>query len=59
MYLFVKELKMKLTDVAFFLKRRDHTTVIHARDKIEHMLMTDSSFKEQIDAIMKSLHSST
>ncbi|MEO6508813.1 MAG: chromosomal replication initiator protein DnaA [Patescibacteria group bacterium] len=59
MYLFVKELGMKLTDAAFFLKRRDHTTVIHARDKIDHLLMTDENFKEQVVTIIKSLHSST
>ncbi|MEO6508812.1 MAG: helix-turn-helix domain-containing protein, partial [Patescibacteria group bacterium] len=59
MYLFIKVLQIKLIDAAFLLKRRDHTTAIHARDKIEHLIMTDQNFKEQIDTIVKSLHSST
>lgn len=57
MYLLVKELHMNLLDIAFFLKRRDHTTAIHGRDKIEHLMMTDQKFKEQVDTIIKSLHS--
>ncbi len=59
MYLLYRELSMKLIEVAYFLKRRDHTTVIHGKEKIEHLVMTDPSFKEQIDTITKSLKSST
>jgi chromosomal replication initiator protein len=59
MYLLSKELGMKLLEIAYYLKRRDHTTVIHGKEKIEHMLMTDNSFREQVDAITKTLHSST
>lgn len=34
---------------------RDHTTVIHAHDKISKLIMTDSNVKQQIDEIIQGL----
>ncbi|PWA06696.1 chromosomal replication initiator protein DnaA [Pueribacillus theae] len=34
---------------------RDHTTVIHAHDKISKLIMTDSNVKQQIDEIIQDL----
>lgn len=59
MYLLRKELDMNLEEVAFKVNRKDHTTVIHAVDKITEMLIKDASFKEEVDMIIKSLRSST
>ena len=55
MYFLNKGLKIKLIEVAFLLKRRDHTTIMHGVEKVEKMMMKDPEFKSEIDAISNSL----
>jgi len=56
MFLLRQELKLKLEHIAFLLKRKDHTTVIHAVDKISHLLTKDPDFKEGVDKIIQLLY---
>lgn len=48
MYLLRKKLQMNLEEVAFLIKRKDHTTVLHGVGKIEGMMMKDEEFKKEI-----------
>jgi chromosomal replication initiator protein len=59
MYILRFHLNLKLDQVAYFLKRKDHTTVIHANDKISRMLAKDPGFKQGVDSIVSSLGLST
>lgn len=59
MFLLRRELRIKQDEVAFLLKRKDHTTVIHAVDKINRLIAKDSVFRQDIDNITKSLFPST
>lgn len=59
MYLLRNELKMKLEEIAYTLKRKDHTTVMHGVEKIEHAVLHDPLIKEDVDRIISSLRSST
>jgi chromosomal replication initiator protein len=59
MYLIKKELGLKLIEVAQILKRKDHTTVLHAQQKITNLIMRDVNFKKEIDTISQSLLLST
>lgn len=59
MHLLRNELKLKLEEVAYLLKRKDHTTVIHAVEKISRLLIKDASFKKEVDQITNSLNVST
>jgi len=55
MYLLRKELHMRLEDVAMTLKRKDHTTVMYAFEKISALYMKDTQVKSEIDKIVQSL----
>ena len=59
MYILREEFRLKLEEVAYILKRKDHTTIIHGVDKIQAMLMKDSSFKGEVDTIVQTIRSST
>lgn len=59
MYLLRKKLGLKLIEVAFELKRKDHTTVLHAEEKISKLIMKNAEFKKEIDDIIRSLDQST
>ncbi len=59
MYLLRNELGLKLEEVAFLLKRKDHTTILHGVGKISGLRARNPIFKEEVDSIMKSLISST
>ncbi|MCX7955562.1 MAG: chromosomal replication initiator protein DnaA [Patescibacteria group bacterium] len=59
MYLLRKKLGLKLVEVAFELKRKDHTTVLHAEEKISKLIMKNPEFKKEIDDIIRSLNLST
>ncbi|KKQ01523.1 MAG: Chromosomal replication initiator protein DnaA [Candidatus Roizmanbacteria bacterium GW2011_GWA2_36_23] len=59
MYLLRKELRLKFDEVAYILKRKDHTTVMHAVEKITRLLIKDPSLKQEVVGITKSLFSST
>lgn len=57
MYLLREDYGYKLEDVARFLQRKDHTTVIHAVDKIKSKVITDDGFKTQIEMIRQDINS--
>jgi len=59
MFLLRRELRIKQEEVAFLLKRKDHTTVIHAVDKISRLMAKDQLFRQDVDNITKSLFPST
>jgi len=59
MFLLRRELKMKYEEIATFLRRKDHTTVLHGCEKIANLCMRDPSVAEQIDRITKSLNPSS
>lgn len=55
MYILRRNLRMKLDEVAYLLKKKDHTTVIHAVEKVGRLLAKDRLFKEEVDRITKSI----
>jgi chromosomal replication initiator protein len=55
MYMLRKDLNLPLTEVANILKRKDHTTVLHAVDKIEKLIDSDVYIKDDISDIRSSL----
>ena len=59
MFLLRNHLKMKLEEIAFFLNRKDHTTVIHATNKVNRLMTKDPLIKRDIDQIIQSLSLST
>lgn len=59
MYLLEKELGMTLVSVAEALNRKDHTTALHAKNKISNLLLRDPNLKKEVDTITQSLFSST
>lgn len=59
MYLLRRDLKMHLEDIAYFLKRKDHTTIIHGCEKISNLMMHDPIFKQDVDRISQTIASST
>lgn len=59
MYLIRKHLGAKYTEIAEILKRKDHTTVLHAEEKISGLLMRDQNFKKDLDNISQTIESST
>ncbi len=59
MYILRRYLKMKYEEIAFYLKRKDHTTIIHAERKIENLCLKNPVFKKEIDNIIQNLFPST
>lgn len=59
MYILRDELGYKLQDVAHAVRRTDHTTVMHAADKIKSQMATAEGFRNQIVDIIKQIHEST
>ena len=55
MYILRKELEMPLERVAREVNRKDHTTVIHAFEKIEERIQQDNRFSEKIQSCLKIL----
>jgi chromosomal replication initiator protein len=51
MYLLRKELEMPLEKVAHELNRKDHTTVLHAIDRVEEKMDEDADFEEQVKGL--------
>lgn len=56
MYLLREEFGMKLEEIAKTLNRKDHTTVIHAVDKIKSKLEIDKGFDEQLQNIKNNIY---
>lgn len=59
MFLLRKELGIKQDDIAFLLRRKDHTTVIHAVEKVSRLMAKNPVFRQDIDNITKSIFPST
>ena len=55
MYLMKKELGITLMQIATYLKRQDHTTIIHGIDKVESELSKSREFKDKVIEIRKGL----
>jgi chromosomal replication initiator protein len=53
MYLLRRELKMKFEEIAYMLKRKDHTTVMHGVEKINRLMMKDPLIRDEVDKIMQ------
>lgn len=53
MYLLRKELELPLEEVGHLIGDRDHTTVMHAVDKITHLASNDVKTREDIAGIKK------
>jgi len=51
MYLMKKYTDLSLIDIGFFFKRKDHSTVIHAIEKIENFKSLDSKFNKDLEKI--------
>ena len=56
MYLLRKELSLSLLAVAVILGRKDHTTVIHAVDKISRQFSTNLGLRKEILAIRERIY---
>lgn len=59
MYLLRYNLKLKFEEIAFLLKRKDHTTIIHGYEKIASLLFKNQLLREEIDKITQSIKTST
>ncbi|MFH0979819.1 MAG: chromosomal replication initiator protein DnaA [Candidatus Roizmanbacteria bacterium] len=59
MYLIRRQVGLKLMETADILRRKDHTTVIHAEEKISSLMMRDQNFKKEVETIIQSLEPST
>lgn len=55
MYILRKEFGYKLQEVSELLKRNDHTTAIHAIDKIESMIQSNLTMSEQINNLVSDI----
>ncbi len=56
MYIIRKELETSLPSIGEFFGGRDHTTVIHAIDKIERVMKEKATLKQEIDLIRDRLY---
>src|SRR3989338_405867 len=56
MYIIRKELETSLPSIGEFFGGRDHTTVIHAVDKIERIMKEKSGLKQEIELIKDRLY---
>ncbi|OGK46493.1 chromosomal replication initiator protein DnaA [Candidatus Roizmanbacteria bacterium RIFCSPLOWO2_01_FULL_40_13] len=59
MYLLRQTLKMKYGEIAYFLNKKDHTTVLYAEEKISRLQTKDQSVKKELELITQSLFQST
>lgn len=55
MFILREDFGFKLEQVAQFLSRKDHTTVMHAIDKIKSKIMIDEGFKNQMDRLREAV----
>jgi len=56
MYIIRKELETSLPSIGDFFGGRDHTTVIHAIDKVERVMKERTGLKQEIDLIKDRLY---
>ncbi len=50
--------QLSLKDIAEYYKRKDHTTVLHAKKKIENLFREDESFRAHIEQLIKNIRGS-
>ncbi len=55
-YLLRKELELPLEEIGKILGNRDHTTIIHAEEKINRLFSTNQQLRHQIIQIQKDLY---
>jgi chromosomal replication initiator protein len=55
MYLIRKELDNSFPSIGDFFGGRDHTTVMHAVDKVQNLITAKESFKQELDLILDKL----
>lgn len=55
MYLIRKELENSFPSIGEFFGGRDHTTVMHAVEKVEKLMKEKEQFKQEVDLIMDKL----
>ncbi len=55
MYILREEFSYKLEEVAKYLKRTDHTTVLHALDKIKSKMMIQDGFNSQVAQVITNI----
>jgi chromosomal replication initiator protein len=55
MYLIRKELDSSFPSIGDFFGGRDHTTVMHAVDKVQNQISQKDSFKQEVDLILDKL----
>lgn len=55
MYLLRHKLHVNLDDIAYFTKRKDHTTIMHGVEKIEGLVMRDDELKNDIQRLYDSI----
>lgn len=51
MYLLRKELGLKYEEIAYMLKRKDHTTIMYGVEKVGTTMIKDSVFKQEVERI--------
>lgn len=59
MYILREEFNYKLEQIANFLNRKDHTTVLHAIDKIRSKMMIQDGFNQQVVNIITRINESS
>jgi chromosomal replication initiator protein len=55
MYLIRKELENSFPSIGDFFGGRDHTTVMHAVEKVDNLIKEKETFKQEVDLIMDKL----
>jgi chromosomal replication initiator protein len=55
MFLIRKELDNSFPSIGDFFGGRDHTTVMHAVDKVQTLISAKDSFKQEVDLILDKL----
>lgn len=58
MYILREEFNYKLEEIAKFLGREDHTTVLHGVEKIKNKIMIQEGFSAQISRIIQEINDS-
>ena len=56
MYFMKKLTDRSLREIGQFLNRKDHSTVLHAINKIDNMAKSDSKLKKEVDNLTKELN---
>jgi chromosomal replication initiator protein len=56
MFLLRNYLHMTLESIAFLIKKKDHTTIIHGIQKIQQKITRDPMFKEEVSRLKESLN---